>query len=161
MPQRDQAYRQFVSGSSPRLLRLSYLLVGDHAHAKDLLQDVLEKIYMKWPSIGEPEAYARRSLANAATNRWRARSRRPEVPLSGQHDVLVAGPEPSDRERLLAALATLGQGQRVTVVLRYFEDLSVDQVADLLRCSPGTVKSQTARAIPRLRELLSITEQTC
>lgn len=158
---RDDEFDDFAIGASPRLLRLALLLVGDRAAAEDLLQDVLERLYMAWPRVTDPDAYARRALANAATNRWRYRSRRPEVPLTVDHDIAVAGPEPTDRDVLLAALATLPQGQRAAVVLRFFEDLSVEQVAVALGCSTGTVKSQTARALPRLRELLTLAGETC
>jgi RNA polymerase sigma-70 factor (sigma-E family) len=157
---RDAQFDEFVLGSSPRLMRLSYLLVGDREAAEDLLQDVLERLYVAWPRVGNPEAYARQALANASANRWRWRSRRREVELTQEHHPAVPGPEPSGRDALLAALATLPAGQRATVVLRFFEDLSVEETANALNCSTGTVKSQTARALPKLRELLN-TEEHC
>jgi RNA polymerase sigma-70 factor (sigma-E family) len=158
---RDVQFEEFVVGASPRLLRLSFLLVGDRNAAEDLLQEVLERLYVAWPRVDQPEAYARRALAHAATNRWRRRRLRTEVELTDAHDAQVPGPEPTDRDRVLAALAELPAGQRATVVLRFFEDLSVDETAAALRCSPGTVKSQTARALPRLRELLALSEENC
>jgi RNA polymerase sigma-70 factor (sigma-E family) len=151
---RDDSFDEFVLGASQRLLRLSFLLVGDRASAEDLLQDVLERLYVAWPRVSNPEAYARQALAHGAANRWRWRSRRREVELTDEHDEPVPGPEPTRRQELLAALADLPAGQRATVVLRFFEDMSVEETADALNCSTGTVKSQTARALPRLRALL-------
>ena len=155
----DDGFDAFVTGSSARLLRTAYLLVGDAGVAEDLLQDVLERMFVKWPRIRDPRAYAQRAIAHAATNRWRRRLRRPEVPL-GSHDRAVpAAADPLSLSPLMAALATLPAGQRAVVVLRYFEDLSTEQTAQALGCSVGTVKSQTARALPRLRVLLDQPEE--
>jgi RNA polymerase sigma-70 factor (sigma-E family) len=140
---------------------LTLLLVGDRGAAEDLLQDVLARMYVAWPRISEPEAYARQALAHRATNRWRNRSRRKEVALTDEHDVPVAGPEPTRRDELMAALAELSDRQRTTVVLRFYEDYTVEQTAAAMNCSVGTVKSQTARALPRLRELLDLAEESC
>jgi RNA polymerase sigma-70 factor (sigma-E family) len=157
---RDDPFDHFVLSASPRLLRLSFLLVGDRGAAEDLVQDVLARMYVRWPRIDEPEAYARQALAHRATNRWRSRNRRPEVALTDEHDVPVPGPEPTDRDALMTALASLTARQRATVVLRFFEDYTVEQTAAAMNCSVGTVKSQTARALPRLRDLLT-TEESC
>jgi RNA polymerase sigma-70 factor (sigma-E family) len=153
-----QEFDDFVNGASNRLLRIAYLLVGDLAAAEDLLQDVLERMYVRWSRIDDPSAYARQSLAHAATNRWRRRQRRPEVPLD-RHDRPVLPAEPLGTSPLMAALASLPRGQRAVMVLRYFEDLSTEQTAAALGCSIGTVKSQSARALPRLRELLAAQEE--
>ena len=153
-----ETFEAFVASSSTRLLRLSYLLVGDAAAAEDLLQDVLERMYVRWSRVDDPSAYASRAIAHAASNRWRARRRRPEVPLD-RHDRAVVAPEPLGISPLMAALATLPAGQRAVMVLRYFADLSVEQTAAALGCSTGTVKSQSARALPRLRELLAAQEE--
>jgi RNA polymerase sigma-70 factor (sigma-E family) len=154
----DDSFDAFVNGASTRLLRVAYLLVGDLATAEDLLQDVLERMYVRWSRIDDPPAYARQSLAHAATNRWRRRQRRPEVPLD-RHDRAVHAQEPLSTSPLMAALALLPRGQRAVMVLRYFEDLSTEQTASALGCSVGTVKSQTARALPRLRALLAAQEE--
>lgn len=160
MASRDDPFDHFVLSASPRLLRLAFLLVGDRGAAEDLLQDVLARMYVGWPRIDEPEAYARQALTHRATNRWRSRSRRPEVALTDQHDIPIPGPEPTQREALMTALASLTARQRATVVLRFFEDYTVEQTAAAMNCSVGTVKSQTARALPRLRNLLT-TEESC
>ncbi len=157
---RDDGFDEFVIGTSGRLLRAAYLLVGERAAAEDLLQDVLEKMFVAWPRIDEPTAYARRALVRGATNRWRRRARKPEVSLDG-HDPAAHTNDPMVRRDIVAALATLPKGQRAVIVLRYFEDLTTEQTAAALGCSAGTVKSQTARALPRLRDLLSLTEEAC
>ena len=157
----DDDFRAYVDGASARLLRVSYLLVGSQAAAEDLLQDVLEKLYQQWDRVQEPDAYVRRALANGAANRWRRNSYRRETALLPHHD--RPGPDPRDdrRDELLTALASLPHRQRAVVVLRFLDDLSVEQVAGLLNVTTGTVKGQTARALPRLRALLSLDEETC
>lgn len=153
---RGADYDVFVLGASPRLLRAAYLLTGDRGAAEDLPQDVLERLFVAWPRVQDPMAYAHRSLVHASTNRWRRRSRSRETPLSTTHDVPVpdltaAGAE---RDRVVRALGQLPAGQRAVVVLRFLEDLSEAQTAAALGCSPGTVKSQCSRALHRLRDLL-------
>jgi RNA polymerase sigma-70 factor (sigma-E family) len=155
---RDDPFDHFVLSASPRLLRLSFLLVGDRDAAEDLLQEVFARMYVGWPRIEVPEAYARRALAHRATNRWRTRSRRREVALTDEHDIAIPGPEPGEREALMTALESLTARQRATVVLRFFEDYTVEQTAAAMNCSTGTVKSQTARALPRLRDFLTSEE---
>jgi RNA polymerase sigma-70 factor (sigma-E family) len=152
------AFTEFVRGRSSALLRTAVLLVGgDRGQGEDLLQGVLERMYVRWDRIeGPPEAYARRALAHAALNRWRGRRRRPELPLL---DPDPGGAAPGDdpaavdlRDALVRALLTLPPRQRAVLVLRYFDDLPEAEVAHALGCSVGTVKSQTSRALSRLRE---------
>ena len=156
----DVEFEQFVSSRSRTLLRTAYLLCGgDHGAAEDLLQDVLERMYPRWRRIrGEPEAYARAALANAAANRWRRKARRVrEAPLDAAAYEGVAGPERAvtDRDLVVRALGTLPARTRAVLVLRFFDDLSEAQAATALGCSVGTVKSQTSRGIAKLRELLN------
>jgi RNA polymerase sigma-70 factor (sigma-E family) len=156
---KDDGFDAFVIGASPRLLRAAYLLVGERVAAEDLLQDTLEKMFVRWSRIDDPTAYARRSLAHGAANRWRRRSRKPESPLDG-HDAPAVAHDHSSRHDIMAALARLPRGQRAVIVLRYFEDLTTEQTAAAIGCSVGTVKSQTARALPRLRQLLDVSEES-
>lgn len=156
----DNDFHAYVEGASPRLLRVAFLLTGDRHAAEDLLQDAFTKLFLRWNRVREPDAYVRRSLANSAANRWRSRARRPETRLLEAHDRAADAPGAQDRDLLVTALAQLPAGQRAVVVLRYLEELSVDEVASTLRISPGTVKSQTARALPRLRSLLTIDEES-
>jgi RNA polymerase sigma-70 factor (sigma-E family) len=158
---RGAAFDDFVRGRSPTLLRTAFLLTGDRHAAEDLLQEVLEQLYVRWPQVrSSPDGYVRRMLVTRAMNRWRRRRRRPERLLN---DLALAGadpatPDPSDdtvmREVVVAALQALPTRQRAAVVLRFLEDLPVTEVARALDCSPGAVKSHTARGLARLRESL-------
>lgn len=150
-------FDEFVLGSSPLLLALAYRLTGDRHLAEDLVQTCLWRMAKHWPTAREnPMAYARQVLVNLAKDGWR-RSRRqpPEVldpdPMSNDS---VASSLTEDRELLLTALRELPPRQRTVIVLRFFEDLSVEETAGILRCSPGTVKSSTSRGLARLRNVL-------
>jgi len=154
----DEDFDEFVRGRSLSLFRTAYFLTGDAGHAEDLVQDVLARVYARWRLIRtSPEAYARRAVVHAATNRWRARGRRPEVPMSrtpdrpGPHD---HAQQVAEHQSLVAALAQLSPRQRAVLVLRYFDDLSEADTARLLGCAVGTVKSQSARGLAALRRLL-------
>jgi RNA polymerase sigma-70 factor (sigma-E family) len=147
----------FARAESGRLLRTAYLLVGNPAVAEDLVQDVLERLYVAWPRVDEPRKYANRALVNQSRNHWRRMSRRHEVELSETAGGAVAdqSAQSTDRMVLLRALAQLSSRQRSAVVLRYLADLSEADVAEAMGCSTGAVKSHTARAIARLRTELS------
>jgi RNA polymerase sigma-70 factor (sigma-E family) len=153
----DSDFTEFVHGRSTALLRTAVLLTGgDRGHAEDLLQGVLERMYVRWTRIeGPPEAYARRALAHAAVNRWRGRRRRPEVPLADQEQPVAVARDAAAavdlRDALVRALLTLPPRQRAVLVLRYLDDLPEAEVAAALGCSVGTVKSQSSRALARLR----------
>ena len=152
------SFEEFVYARSGSLLRTALLLTGQNqAEAEDLLQLALERAYRHWARVcrsGEPERYVRGILANASADRWRRLARRAERPLPApgadpalpDHSAAVA-----DRDYLLRALAALPPRQRAVLVLRYFDDLSEAQTAQMLGCSLGTVKSQTARGLARLR----------
>jgi RNA polymerase sigma-70 factor (sigma-E family) len=151
-------FTDFVRGRSTALLRTAVLLTGgDRGHAEDLLQGVLERMYVRWRRIRtSPEAYARRALVHAAMNRSRGRRRRPEIPLADPDGPGAGRPDETAgvdaRDLVVRALLTLPPRQRAVLVLRYFDDLSEVETAAALDISPGTVKSQTARALARLRE---------
>jgi len=154
------SFEEFVQGCSPRLFRTALLLAGqDRAAAEDLLQLVLERAYRHWARVcrsGDPERYVRRILANAANDRWRRAVRRPERPLDPRHAGLVVADQAdtvADRDFLIRALAGLPPRQRTVLVLRYYNDLSEVEIADVLGCSVGTVKSQASRGLARLREV--------
>jgi len=155
------SFDEFVEDRSTALLRTAFLLTGDRGHAEDLLQTTLLRTLRRWVKArAAPEAYARRVLVNLSKDRRRTRARRPQE-TSMPPDVAVLSPvdggydQVADRRVVLDALAELPPRQRQVVVLRFVEDLSVEQTADLLGCSSGTVKSHTARALTRLRELLA------
>jgi RNA polymerase sigma-70 factor (sigma-E family) len=154
----DADFTDFVAGSSRRLLGMAYLLTGDRHAAEDLLQGALERTYRRWSRLnhdGAPEAYVRRALVNASTDRWRRRNGVVEVDLAG---ISLAQDDKSEaigaRDAVMRAVRELPSGQRVVLVLRYFEGFTEVQTADLLGCSVGTVKSQHARALAQLRLLI-------
>lgn len=150
-------FDDFVRSRADELLRLAYLMCGDRHQAEDLLQDVLEKVYLRWSRIsGSPEAYARRALVNRTINHWRWRRRHREVPLDHTVEPAVedhAG-EVSGGARVLQLLGTLGRRQRAAIVLRYLNGLSVTEVADVLGCSEPTVRTHTFRGLAKLRAAL-------
>lgn len=145
-------YDAFVAHRSQALLRTAYLLTGDRALAEDLLQTALAKSWFAWGRIeGPPEPYVRKVLASTYATWWRRRWRGeqptdslPELPLPPAGSV-------EDRDLLWRALGTLPRRQRAVVVLRYYEDLSEAEIAATLGITPGTVKSQAARALAALR----------
>lgn len=153
-------FTDFVTHRAGALLRTAYLLCGgDRDAAEDLLQEVLERAYPRWRRIREsPEAYVRASLANAAANRWRHRSRRvAEIPLEDAPPLPRPGHEQRivDEDQVVRALRQLPPRMRAVLVLRFFDDMSEAQIAKALRCGKGSVKSQTSRGLARLRELLT------
>lgn len=144
-------FEEFVAARSSSLLRTAFLLTRDHALAEDLLQTALTKAYLAWSRVdGSPEPYVRKILVNTYASWWRRKwnGERPtdELP-ERQHDDAKLG-ESGD---LWDALGRLPRRQRAVVVLRYFEDVTAAQTADLLGISVGTVKSQTSKALAKLR----------
>jgi RNA polymerase sigma-70 factor (sigma-E family) len=154
----QRAFEAFVAEASGRLMRTAYLMSGDRGHAEDLVQVTLLRTARRWPRARrEPEAYARRVLVNLAKDRWRTLRRRViEVAGVAVDASLPETPEDDllEREHLLAAVRELPAGQRAVLVLRFFDDLSVAETAATLDCSEGTVKSQTSRALVRMRAVL-------
>ncbi|MPQ96421.1 SigE family RNA polymerase sigma factor [Modestobacter sp. I12A-02628] len=152
----DEAFRDFVAGQRRALLRTAYLLAGDHGHAEDLVQVALLKTHRHWARVisrGDPTAYVRRVLVTTHTS-WRRRRASTEQVLETMPD--QAGPAVPERDdELLHALRTLPPRMRAVVVLRFYEDLSEAQTAELMGCSVGTVKTQSSRAMARLRDLLT------
>lgn len=153
-------FEAFARATTPRLLRTAYLLVGDSGHAEDLVQTTLERTARRWRSAqAAPVAYARAVLVNLVKDRARHRARRVgEAPLEGMPPTAGSVASPEDgvvlRSALVEATRALPERQRAVLVLRFFEDLSVAEVARVLGCAEGTVKSQTHAALARLRELL-------
>jgi RNA polymerase sigma-70 factor (sigma-E family) len=148
-------FREYVKQRSPALLRSASLLTGDPATAEDLVQTALAKVWPRWTSIraDNPDAYVRRVMVTTFATWWRRRWRA-EVPTGVVPD-LPPGSGPweaiDSREVLRRSLAALPRRQRAVVVLRFYEDLSEAGAAEVLGCSVGTVKSQCARALAKLR----------
>jgi RNA polymerase sigma-70 factor (sigma-E family) len=156
MARRDAGeFTSFVLGSQPALRRTAYLMCGDWALASDFVQEAYIRVYRHWPRLrGEAEArsYARKALVSVVIDAKRRRSST-EVPVGEIHD--HGGPDASersvDRELLTRCLTQVPARQRACVVLRYYDDLSVVEVASVLGISEGTVKSQTARGLDALQ----------
>lgn len=149
----ERAFAAFVAARWHALLRTAALLAGDQVRGEDLLQAALAKLWFAWARVdGDPEAYLRRILVTTQVSWWRRRS-------SGERLLREAperpGPDATtqvlDRQLVEAALSTLTARQRAVVVLRYAEDLPEAQVAELLGCSVGTVKTLASRALAKLR----------
>src|SRR4051794_3795131 len=157
---RDAAFRAFVAARRPALVRTATLLAAGDAHAaEDLVQTALTRLYVAWPRVDRehgPEAYARRILVNALVDERRRPWSRRESSRAELPDVPAEAPgSAEDRDAVRRALAALAPRMRAAVVLRHWLGYDVAECAQLLGCSEGTVKSQTARGLDRLRALLS------
>jgi RNA polymerase sigma-70 factor (sigma-E family) len=148
------AFEEFVAARWAVLGRTAYLLTGNKHDAEDLLQTALARAATRWDRIEDHDAYVRRILYTQAVSLWRWRKRRPPEVLTDQLPN-VAGPQPDQETRIVLdeALRRLTPKQRAVLVLRFYEDRSESQTAELLECSVGTVKSQTRHALMRLRAL--------
>ncbi len=156
---RGGEFGRFAARVAPSLVRSGYLLTGDRGHAEDLAQVTLWRTARRWGELsGSPDAYAHEVLVNLSRDRRRSLTRRPlEV---AQLDLVVDRGDDCteallERNAVVQAVRRLPRRQREVVVLRFFLDLSVAQTAAALGASEGTIKSYTARAIARLRDLLS------
>ena len=154
----DAGFEQFVISVSPGLLRSALLLVDDHALAEDLLQSALLRTLRRWDSItGSPAGYAFAALVNLSRDGFRAQRRRPvitqdldavEHPGADHLDRLL------ERDAITRAARRLPRAQREVLACRFLLDLTVAETAAALKLPEGTVKSYTARALARMRELL-------
>ncbi|MGD9954862.1 MAG: SigE family RNA polymerase sigma factor [Candidatus Nanopelagicales bacterium] len=151
-------FEQYVAARRTSLRRTAYLLCGDWDRAEDVVQDALARLYVHWrraSRAGSVDAYARRTMVIAflAVGRrpWRRVRSTDAVPDRAYADPTTTA---DDREALLQALAQLGPSQRAIVVLRYWDDLSVEETAAMLGTSTGNVKSQAARGLAHLRTVL-------
>ncbi|HEX6498004.1 MAG TPA: SigE family RNA polymerase sigma factor [Micromonosporaceae bacterium] len=149
------SFDEYVRDRHADLLRFAHVLSGDRYLAEDLVQDALERAGMHWRRIrrhDDPEGYLRRIIVNQHVNGVRRR-RRERLVASPPEQPTPVGERRDDAVWQL--LATLPRKQRAVVVLRYYEDLSEAQIADLLGCSVGTVKSNGSRAMAKLRAALA------
>lgn len=149
----DERFTAFVEAKGASLLRTAYLLTGNARDAEDLLQDVLAKTYVAWSRLrseAAAETYVRVALSRSAAAWWRRRRR--EVVVENPPDRLGTEPDRcADRSQLWTLLRVLPPRQRTVLVLRYYEQLTEVETADVLKCSVGTVKSQTSKALATLR----------
>jgi RNA polymerase sigma-70 factor (sigma-E family) len=144
-------FEEFTAARLPALLRYAMLLSGDREQARDLVQEVLARALVKWGRIGtieEPYAYVRRMVTNEFLS-WRRRRKLTTVPLDEAHE--AATPEPETPDDLRGLLARLPGQQRAVLVLRYYEDLTDDEIATALGCRVGTVRGYASRGLAALR----------
>src|SRR6478735_5195755 len=148
----DEAlFDEFVAARSQALVRSAYLLMQDEGLAEDLVQTALAKAWFAWRRIDDPEAYVRRVMVTTSTSWWRRRwvgetpSAEP-LPRTTPSDMTQA-----DGQDLWEAIGHLPRRQRAVVVLRYIEDCTEVETAELMGCSVGTVKSQCSKALAKLR----------
>ena len=149
-------FAQFFASAWPRLLRTTYAVAGDRQRAEDALQTAFAQAYAAWGRVSradDPLAYVRKMAVNAALSQHRLAFRRRESTVGELPERLLAAEDEQvlARDEVWLAVRALPPRQRAVVVLRYYEDLSERQIADVLRCRPGTVKSQASAALATLR----------
>ncbi|MET8004502.1 SigE family RNA polymerase sigma factor [Nonomuraea glycinis] len=152
----ERDFSAFVAARATSLLRVAYLACGDAAEAEDLLQTALERTYRSWDRVrhDSPEPYVRRVIVNAAISRARRRAILSIIPMHSPPERSARATDVDLRHVLMEALRALPPRQRAVIVLRYWEDLSETQTAEVLGCSVGTVKSQASKAMAKLRSAL-------
>lgn len=158
-------FEEYVAARGDGLWRAAWLLTTDAGRAEDLVQTALAKCWPHWERIGDAhgfDAYVRRTLFTTYASWWRRRwnGERPTPRLPEPAADAGSGTDFAVRRDLVTALASLPRGQRAVVVLRFVEDLTERETAELLGISVGTVKSQATRALAALRRSPALTEET-
>ncbi|WP_283135785.1 SigE family RNA polymerase sigma factor [Rhizohabitans arisaemae] len=152
-----ERFAEFVAARGTRLLRTAHLTCGSAAEAEDVLQTALERAYRNWHRLEwgvDPEPYVRRIIVNLVISRARRRAVLRLIPTGSPPEFPVTGTDLDLRQTLMQGLRALPPRQRAVIVLRYWEDMTELQAAETLGCSVGTIKSQTSKALARLRALL-------
>jgi len=155
----EEEFGAFVAARSGALLSFAYVLTGDRRDAEDVVQTALAATALGWHRLrrkDNPEGYVRRSIVRTHLNLVRRRGwrERPTGDLPELADPRPAGADVDERDAMWQLLARLPARQRAVLVLRYYEDLSEADIAEVLGCSRGTVKSQSAKALARLRTVV-------
>jgi RNA polymerase sigma-70 factor (sigma-E family) len=154
-PADDEAFEAFVRTNATALVRLAGAFTGDPGASEEVAQAALERVFVRWRRLDDPLAYTRQVVVNMCRDRGRGASRRERVGLpftdAPAPDLIAAH---DDRDQLVRAVRALPHRQRAVLVLRFWHDLTEQQAADVLGIRPGTVKSQTSRALQRLRQIL-------
>jgi RNA polymerase sigma-70 factor (sigma-E family) len=155
----DDSFADYVAQRGDALLRFAYVLTGSRHLAEDVVQEVLVRILARWRGMShveQPDAYLRTAIVRQFVS-WRRLRARHEVPLGAVTEAAA----PTDtagghaaRDEVWRALATLPPKQRAVLVLRFYEDLSDAQIADVLGCQPSTVRVHASRGLARLRGLM-------
>lgn len=153
---RDAAFTSYLEARQPALLRIAYLLTGDRHQAEDLLQTSLAKLYLAWDRVRDHEqvdAYVRRIMVNENNSLWRRGWKRREYATDVLPDTSAVHDEYDEGRgaAVWAMVRELPPRARAVLVLRYYEQLTEAETADVLGISVGTVKSQTSRALAALR----------
>lgn len=155
-------FERFVAVRGPALVRFASRLTGDRHRAEDLVQDALAKTYQRWNRIrstDRPDLYVRRIVINSASSWWRRRSNT-EVPTADtgdRTDLADIGAAAVERDAMWRHILRLPPRQRAALVLRYYEDHDDDTIAEILRCTPATVRTHVMRALNTLRLRLGAT----
>jgi len=164
---REIAFEAYVAARQRTLLRTAVMLTGDVHAAEDLLQTALARLYLSWDRVRQDtsmDAYVRRIMVNQHTAWWRRAWRRKELPVAMVREDAASPASPTtegtvegvaERDALWQHVHRLPPRQRAAVVLRFYEDLTEAQTAEVLGCAVGTVKSQTSRALHSLRAALA------
>jgi len=150
-------FREYVSARMPALRRSAYLLCGNAHTADDLVSIAIGKLFRSWSKVSrleQPDAYVRKMLVNAWLDERRRPWRRERVTADVPEPPAHQEPDVAQRLRVVQLLGQLPPRRRAVLVLRFLDDLSVEQTAEALGCSTGTVKTQTHRGLADLRELL-------
>jgi RNA polymerase sigma-70 factor (sigma-E family) len=159
LPSAPSGFDDFATSSLTALLRFGYQLTGDRSAAEDLVQSALLKTWQAWNRIertDDPATYTRRVMVNMQLTWWRRRGRKEHRTAEPPETQVAFGDDQiADRELIAAALGVLTPRQRAVIVLRYLQDMSEADTAAVMNCSPGTVKSQTSKALARLRQVLA------
>ena len=151
---RDTGFRTFYFAEVPRLRRIAVLMTGDPERASELVHDALLRAYRRWPRIDDPGPYVRRALVNLCRNEYRRRAlerTKREAPTSSVPGVDA---QVTETLRVAAALKVLSPIRRATIVLRFYEDMTETEIANVLDRPLNTVKSDLRRALDRLRPVL-------
>ncbi|GAA5188412.1 SigE family RNA polymerase sigma factor [Rugosimonospora acidiphila] len=160
-PEAERDYVEYVSARLPRLHHAAYLLCGDAHRADDIVQAALTALYLSWRrarAADDLDAYVHKILIHKFVDERRSRWSRVVLRSAWVDSALPEAPGVEERDEIENALRRLPPGRRSVLVLRYFCDLSVEATAEALGCSVGTVKSQTARGLAALREVLGNSE---
>ncbi|MDX6286371.1 MAG: hypothetical protein QOG53_1856 [Frankiales bacterium] len=158
----DARFAEYVSGQWSALLRYATVLCGDAVEAEELVQAALVRVALRWDRVEakeNPHYYVRRTVLNVYLSKWR-RLRGRESLTASVPDVAMTDPTNAvlDHDVVRRALLHVPPRQRAVLVLRYLEDMTEAQTADVLGCSIGTVKSQTSKGLARLREVLDVND---
>jgi RNA polymerase sigma-70 factor (sigma-E family) len=153
----DARLADYVRGQWPPLVRYATLLCGDASEAEEIVQSTLTRVALRWRFVADkdnPDGYVRRALVRACIDSGRRRRREPAVEWVPEVGVPDRTGQLADADAVRRVLATLPPRQRAVLVLRYLDDASEASTAEVLGCSVGTVKSQSAKGLAKLRELV-------